>query len=465
MMNKVKYSLFISNAILISILMLNLSVNAQNISINDGGAAPDSSAMLDISSTDKGVLIPRMTAAQRLAIVNPANSLLVYQTDGTEGIYIYNNSSNLWQRLSFDSNYDLAAVLASGNDANNDTILNLNALAIGQNTPPVSTIQIDSFIVVQGKPFNGFRWFGFNTYYDGVSTNPTYINDGEAALLGKGNNRLVLGFWNSGVSGSMLSNDASSSIALENNRVVVDGELNDFNIDLRGIVTVDSLSIDGNYGLPKNVGAVNQFLKINNSGDLDWSSTLWRENGTDIFYSSGNVGINNNNPTVHLDLQGNFRLSDGTEGTGKVLVSDANGNASWESNSIYNSITNLNNSSVNPTTTWQTVGPVLTINKVHANSVIEVNVNTSATVSSFGTATAVQFEIRVNGVSSTIDSKAIIRNGLNNHDMIAMMAVFENLPAGSHTVQVYVRSVGGSSTGVLLDSGGFGGAIITKETF
>ncbi len=59
--------------------------NAGNIGI--GTSAPAASALLDISSTTKGLLAPRMTSAQRTAIASPATGLLVYQTDGTEGLY------------------------------------------------------------------------------------------------------------------------------------------------------------------------------------------------------------------------------------------------------------------------------------------------------------------------------------------------------------------------------------------
>lgn len=49
---------------------------------------PEGSAQYQIDSVNKGFLLPRMTNTQRLAIANPANGLQVYQTDGTEGIYI-----------------------------------------------------------------------------------------------------------------------------------------------------------------------------------------------------------------------------------------------------------------------------------------------------------------------------------------------------------------------------------------
>jgi hypothetical protein len=62
--------------------------------INATNADPDPSAMLDISSISKGLLIPRMTETQKLAIASPAPSLLIYQTDGTPGYY-YNSGTAL----------------------------------------------------------------------------------------------------------------------------------------------------------------------------------------------------------------------------------------------------------------------------------------------------------------------------------------------------------------------------------
>ena len=52
----------------------------------------DPSAALDITSTTQGLLMPRMTQAQRAAIANPAQGLMVYQTDETEGFYYYNGT-------------------------------------------------------------------------------------------------------------------------------------------------------------------------------------------------------------------------------------------------------------------------------------------------------------------------------------------------------------------------------------
>ncbi len=60
------------------------------------GASPDASAALDVSSTTKGFLPPRMTTAQRTAISSPATGLTVYDTDA-EALYVYSEST--WKSL------------------------------------------------------------------------------------------------------------------------------------------------------------------------------------------------------------------------------------------------------------------------------------------------------------------------------------------------------------------------------
>ncbi len=77
---------------------LLLPVLSQNVGINTTGAAPDNSAMLDVVSTTKGMLIPRMTDLQRAAIALPVAGLLVYQTNLENGFYFYDGSN--WISLS-----------------------------------------------------------------------------------------------------------------------------------------------------------------------------------------------------------------------------------------------------------------------------------------------------------------------------------------------------------------------------
>jgi hypothetical protein len=56
------------------------------VSVNNNSAPPDNSAMLDVQSTEKGMLVPRMTMAQRDLIEDPATGLVIFQTDNTPGL-------------------------------------------------------------------------------------------------------------------------------------------------------------------------------------------------------------------------------------------------------------------------------------------------------------------------------------------------------------------------------------------
>ncbi|MFC5193884.1 MULTISPECIES: hypothetical protein [Bizionia] len=90
-----------------------------------GTLMPDDSAMLDVQSTSKGLLAPRMTTLERDAIATPAESLLVFDTD-EKAFYFYNTATTTWVKLANDAsvkrnNYkliktvaDLSAELAAG---------------------------------------------------------------------------------------------------------------------------------------------------------------------------------------------------------------------------------------------------------------------------------------------------------------------------------------------------------------
>jgi hypothetical protein len=68
------YSLF-------AILTLSVTAWSQGVGVNESGNNPDPSAILDVESTDKGFLPPRMTTTQRNGITSPATGLIVYNTD------------------------------------------------------------------------------------------------------------------------------------------------------------------------------------------------------------------------------------------------------------------------------------------------------------------------------------------------------------------------------------------------
>src|SRR5690606_14799721 len=68
----------------------------QSVGINNDGSQPHNSAMLDVKSTTKGFLAPRVTAAQRQAILTPAAGLLVYEAT-SDAFWVLNGTA--WVQL------------------------------------------------------------------------------------------------------------------------------------------------------------------------------------------------------------------------------------------------------------------------------------------------------------------------------------------------------------------------------
>ncbi|WP_289044028.1 hypothetical protein [uncultured Olleya sp.] len=134
------FNLKIKSLSLLVFICFSLNINAQ---VGIGTLTPDASSMLDLSSTDKGLLSPRMTTTQRLAITTPAQGLLVYDT--TENSF-YHHNGTIWVKIEsngrvnhklIQSAADLADELAAGGNAkyllDTDTLYEINgtiALAV-----------------------------------------------------------------------------------------------------------------------------------------------------------------------------------------------------------------------------------------------------------------------------------------------------------------------------------------------
>ena len=73
------------------VLLFALPLAAQ-VKLGDNSKNISPSALFEMENTSKGLLISRMTAAQRGAIISPATGLLVYQTTDPKGFYFYNGT-------------------------------------------------------------------------------------------------------------------------------------------------------------------------------------------------------------------------------------------------------------------------------------------------------------------------------------------------------------------------------------
>jgi hypothetical protein len=185
-------------------------------SLSAGGSG-DASAILAATSTTKGFLPPRMTAAQKAAINPPAQGLIIYQTDGTQGLYVYDGASwmhhSQWYSntattpsvFSLSKPASLSASGASANigigsgslaaltDGDNSVALGVNALndittdgnatAVGYGALSATTGTGNTAL---GYTAGSSNVTGFNNTFLGTSTSSSSSNLSNASAIGYG---------------------------------------------------------------------------------------------------------------------------------------------------------------------------------------------------------------------------------------------------------------------------------------
>jgi hypothetical protein len=99
-MKKHYFAKKVLQACLLFLITMTTNMSAQ---VGIGTITPHASSVLDVSSTTQGMLTPRMTSAQRLAIAAPADGLMVYDTD-LKSFYHYNLAITSWNLISSNTN-------------------------------------------------------------------------------------------------------------------------------------------------------------------------------------------------------------------------------------------------------------------------------------------------------------------------------------------------------------------------
>lgn len=184
------------------ILLQQVSTHAQSLAVNTDGSTAHASALLDVKSNTRGLLIPRMTKTEKNAVGSPATGLMIFQTgpDST-GFHYYNGSG--WTWLANSTVPD--EWLLSGNS---------NATAssyLGTNTATDLRFAANSFEFGRVSSNSGFWGYG--------ETNPQYNMDialGMAAVNPCTRNGIRLkppGFSNGCDNGFFMGLDNNLSIA------------------------------------------------------------------------------------------------------------------------------------------------------------------------------------------------------------------------------------------------------------
>lgn len=148
-----------------------------------GTLTPNASSILDISSTTSGVLVPRMTKAQRDAIVSPATGLLIYQTNSTPGFYFY--SGSVWTAVSPKAANTNLSNLTAPTGVNVDLLpLNDNTLNFGSVVNSWKDGYWDGDIYIDGNRFISNSNSVSNAFIGAMAGNSTTSLYGDNAFVG-----------------------------------------------------------------------------------------------------------------------------------------------------------------------------------------------------------------------------------------------------------------------------------------
>jgi hypothetical protein len=306
------------------LLLLFLAIGAiahSQVSITSDGSLPDSSSMLDVQSTSKGILIPSMSIAQRDAIYKPATGLLIFCTDDN---LFYSNSG--------------------------------------------TTVAPDWIIVNSKWLSNGsdIHYLGGNV---GIGiTNPaakldvrgTNTDDGAVFLLGNADlsHRLVLFGGRSGDPNPFIQWKQGDPLRFvtdqegwsEKMRITGDGKvgigttLPSAILDIAGGNNWDLVNGDGDFRLGNSQYRIKMGIALGGGGagaagimqygqPGGYNVLKLGAQGNYLLYINGStlgVGIGTDSPQASLDIQGSLRIADGSEMAGSILTSDNNGIASWQ---------------------------------------------------------------------------------------------------------------------------------------
>lgn len=288
-------------------LLLPLFIQAQ-VGINT--TTPDASSMLDISAIDKGLLIPRISIPNLNAatpVTAPATSLLVYNTNATTGLGFYFWDSVKWTPFTGGTSHWTKI----GNNIYNNNTANVG---VGTTTPSTK-FHIENI----GAP--------------SVILNQTFEGNTITPLTTSGNanwvTQTVQKFAGTYAAASGTIADSQSSSIQYNATIPAGGSALSFYY---------KVSSEGSYDFLRfYIDGVQQGQW---SGNVNWTQfstpltagvhTLTWTYSKDSSSASGDDKAYLDNITINAAAPAAVRIVDGNQASGKVLTSDATGNATWQ---------------------------------------------------------------------------------------------------------------------------------------
>lgn len=341
-----------------------------------GTTTPAASALLDMNSTTKGMLMPRMTSAQRTAIASPANGLMVYDIT-TSSIWYYNSSA--WTNMNsgggsfslpYSNNVNIAGPVFQVENSGNGDVLYIGNLGAGSglNTYTMSGhaitasstsgygIRTTSFsnhalYALSDNAGNPFAAIRANNIGSGAGLHASSISDNgvfsttsypqKAGVRGE-----ATGISGIGVFGTTSSSTGAGVSGFNANGTGVLGN-STTNYGVRGNVSNSISGVSaGVYGSITGTAGVGVYgiadfstgtgvygYSTNGKGIEGFSGTYRAVSGT----SNGGTALYGNSTAGYaLETTGKIKISGGNTNPsdGAVLTSDASGNAVWKKSKI-----------------------------------------------------------------------------------------------------------------------------------
>lgn len=236
---------------------------SQGVAINNDNSAPDPSAMLDVKSLNQGFLPPRMSTTERNAIGDPAEGLVVYDTDEAS-LFLYTGTG--WLPLVTDSGSQWEA------DGGN-IFRNTGNVGIGTSTPQYPLHLLGGI---------GVSWQVERT--------------GGALLRGTAN-----------INDASVGTQNNTALRLVTNNAVRMHVGTDGNIGIGTVSPGARLHLVGDLRIQNGTQGAGKILTSDPEGSAVWEPSIWNRvvNTSDIYYENGNVGIGHNAPLFPIHILDN----------------------------------------------------------------------------------------------------------------------------------------------------------------
>ncbi|MFT3678837.1 MAG: tail fiber domain-containing protein [Ferruginibacter sp.] len=474
MKNKFLFTLLVSQVLLAG------KTFAQNIAINSTGNLPDTSAMLDVSSTVKGFLTPRMTTTERNAIPLPATGLLIYNTTTNQfNVNTGTSGSPSWTAIvagstvsSVSNSSNTNSLTTTVNSVTGSAVSIINSNALSLNTSSItstvngvasSALDISPAITLRAWNKAGNSGTTAGTNFIGTTDAVDFVikaNNTERLRISSGGNLVLTGTAAGAMTDSVLTINTATGVVRYLNTNRFSGSSSDWSMTGNG-------STNASTNFIGTTNSVDFVVRTNNSERLR-------------VLSGGNVGINTTNPGSTLDVKGTLRLSGSSSGyvgfapasaagsttytlpsadgsNGQMLTTNGSGTLSWStasggSGSGWSLTGNSGTSASNYIGTSDGQALTFKVNNTQSGYIGYYSLNTSFGYSSnaaYGS-TAIGYNAQATGTNYSV---AVGYNSLASTQNAVALGSSSQAKGGNNAISIGYNSVGGYTDVIAIGTG------------